>query len=45
MTGGVYEDVQGYSSERVPENRKGLRVGLAQQLLHTELVNSQYKQK
>ena len=43
IAGGYYPDAKGYVSEQLPENKKGLRVGLAQQLLHTEMVNSQYK--
>ena len=42
MSGGYYPDAKGYQSEQLPENKQGLRVGLAQQLLHTEMVESQY---
>ena len=42
MNGGVYPDVQGYENSTVPESRRGLRNGLAQQLLHQQMVEMQY---
>lgn len=45
MPGGVYADSSNYKPTTVPENRKALRVGLAQQIMHDKLVDSQYKQK
>lgn len=43
MPGGVYADAMGYKQTRVPENKKALRVGLAQQLLHEKMIDYQYK--
>jgi hypothetical protein len=42
MNGGVYPDAQGYENSTVPESRRGLRNGLAQQLLHEQMVQMQY---
>lgn len=42
MRGGVYADATMYKPTTVPENKKGLRVGLAQQLLHNRMVEEQY---
>ena len=42
MNGGVYPDAQGYANSNVPESRRGLRNGLAQQLLHEQMVEMQY---
>lgn len=45
LNGGVYNDVALYNITTVPENKRGLRMGLAQQLLHNQLVDEQYKRK
>ena len=42
IPGGVYEDAPGYAPSTVPESRRGLRNGLAQQLLHEKMVEMQY---
>lgn len=42
MAGGVYNDTEMYKPKNLPENRKALRVGLAQQLLHDKMVEEQY---
>lgn len=42
IPGGVYKDtVQLYDSQ-LPENRQGLRNGLAQQILHEKMIDMQY---
>lgn len=43
MKGGSYADVLAYKPTTIPENKRGLRVGLAQQILHDKMVDSQYK--
>lgn len=43
IQGGYYPDAQIYSSEQLPESRRGLRNGLAQQLLHERMVEQQYE--
>lgn len=43
LRGGTYEDTLQYDTRRVPSNLKARRVGLAQELLHQEMVNSQYR--
>jgi len=43
MQGGVYPDAGGYDiSSNVPDNRRGLRMGLASQILHDRMVKLQY---
>lgn len=42
IPGGVYDDTLQFEPKEIPENRQALRVGLAQQLLHEEMVDSQY---
>lgn len=42
MPGGKYEETVEYKDKQLPENPRGLRVGLAQQLLHEEMVQAQY---
>ena len=42
MSGGTYADTLQYVQTQVPENKKALRVGLAQQILHDQMVNNQY---
>ena len=41
--GDIYADQAFYADEKVPENQRGLRNGLAQQLLHQEMVDLQYE--
>mgnify|MGYP006863212883 FL=1 len=43
INGGYYADAQGYPDAQVPESRRGLRNGLAQQLLHEKMVDMQYE--
>jgi hypothetical protein len=43
MRGGQYKEEASMTDTKLPENRKGLRVGLAQQILHEEMVQSQYQ--
>lgn len=43
LAGGVYKETVQLVDKKIPENRKGLRNGLAQQLLHTKMVDLQYK--
>ena len=40
--GGAYADAQMYTPTIVPESKRGLRNGLAQQILHEKIVESQY---
>ena len=42
IPGGVYTEVLKYNSSRMPDNKNARRVGLATQLKHEEMVNSQY---
>lgn len=42
IAGGVYADSELYKPKNLPENKKGLRVGLAQQVMHEKMVNGQY---
>ena len=43
IDGGAYKETQKLVDSQLPENRKGLRNGLAQQLLHNQMVDAQYK--
>ena len=45
IPGGSYADATMYRAERLPENRKALRVGLAQQLLHEKIIEQQYNRE
>ena len=42
IDGGVYNDTVVLNDKQLPENKRGLRNGLAQQLLHQQMVDSQY---
>ena len=42
IPGGTYTDTVVLQDKQIPENRNGLRNGLAQQLLHEKLVDMQY---
>jgi hypothetical protein len=42
MNGGVYEETTALKDSQLPENPRGLRNGLAQQLLHEQMVGEQY---
>jgi hypothetical protein len=42
IDGGVYKEDVTLNDAKLPENRKGLRNGLAQQILHSKMVDSQY---
>ncbi len=43
INGGVYVDAVTLPTKDIPDNPRGLRNGLAQQLLHEKMVQSQYK--
>ena len=45
LAGGVYEETVVLDGGNLPDNKKGARAGLAQQLLHTQMVGMQYKSK
>ena len=45
INGGYLPDVAGYPDTQVPESRRGLRNGLAQQLLHEKMVEMQYNKE
>ena len=42
-TSGFYPDGQMYDEKVIPESRRGLRNGLAQQILHEKMVDMQYE--
>ena len=42
LEGGTYEDTQTLTSEQMPDNKRGARVGLAQQVKHNQMVDMQY---
>lgn len=42
LDGGEYRDVPMLPDSNLPENKRALRVGLAQQKLHDDLIQSQY---
>lgn len=42
IVGGRYDDSVELPSKKLPDNERGRRVGLAQQLLHERMVDSQY---
>ena len=42
MPSGVYNDVLKYPEKYLPDNRRGRSLGLAQERIHNEMVNSQY---
>jgi hypothetical protein len=42
LNGGVYRETISLKDTKIPENRSGLRNGLAQQILHDKMVNQQY---
>jgi len=39
----MYANQPFYEDKKVPENQRGLRNGLAQQLLHEKMVEQQYE--
>jgi len=45
LVGGVYKETVVLNGGNLPDNAKGARAGLAQQLLHTKMVNQQYHLK
>lgn len=45
IAGGLYKDNDMYKPKNLPENKKGLRVGLAQQLMHEKMIEEQYNRK
>jgi hypothetical protein len=42
IPGGVYKETTALVDKKIPDNRNGLRNGLAQQLLHEKMVDMQY---
>lgn len=42
MPGGYYAETIKLDGKNLPDNRRGLRMGMAQQVLHDKLVESQY---
>ena len=45
LPGGIYPDVEFYKPTTVPESKRGLRNGLAQQLLHEQMIDMQYRRE
>lgn len=45
LAGGVYKETVVLDGGNLPDNKKGARVGLAQQILHTKMVSMQYEPK
>lgn len=45
LQGGYYPDANFYDATKLPENQRGLRNGLAQQLLWDKMVDEQYNRK
>jgi len=43
LVGGEYKETVVLNGGELPDNKKGARAGLAQQILHTKMVNSQYE--
>jgi hypothetical protein len=43
IPGGYYPDAEFYKPQQLPNSRKGLRNGLAQQILHEQMVRMQYE--
>lgn len=43
IDGGIYKETIALKDSKLPENRLGLRNGLAQQLLHTKMVDMQFE--
>jgi len=43
IAGGYYPDGELYKSEQLPESRRGLRNGLAQQILHEKMIDMQWE--
>ena len=43
INGGVYADVAGLADSQISDNKKALRNNLAQQILHEQMVDMQYK--
>ena len=44
ISGGVYRETVQLQDSKLPDNRRGLRNNLAQQLLHKKMVDAQYKE-
>jgi hypothetical protein len=42
IPGGVYPEITTLVDSKLPENKNGLRNGLAQQILHQQMIDSQY---
>ena len=45
LAGGIYKETIVLDGGNLPDNKKGARAGLAQQLLHTKMVGMQYETK
>lgn len=44
IAGGVYVETVSLPTKDIPDNKRGLRNGLAQQVLHEQMIKLQYKQ-
>ena len=42
IPGGIYPETIALADSKLPENKNGLRNGLAQQILHQQMIDSQY---
>lgn len=42
IPGGTYKDTTTFNDKDIPDNRNGLRNGLAQQVLHNKMIDMQY---
>ena len=45
LAGGTYKETIALNGGELPDNKKGARAGLAQQILHTKMVSMQYDPK
>jgi hypothetical protein len=45
IVGGTYKETVQINDSEIPYSKRGLRNGLAQQLLHTQMVDMQYNRK
>jgi len=43
ISGGVYKETQSLFDKKIDDNKRGLRNGLAQQLLHEKMIGMQYE--
>lgn len=45
IDGGTYKETVSLTDTKLPENKRGLRNGLAQQILHSKMVDEQYNRR